>query len=527
MKETIMSKRKLAVIGAGIAAKPILEKARELDIVTYCFSTAEGATAMKYADHFFAINIFDADGIYNELVKIKPDGIIASSEITTEVTALLADRLGLAGNDVKNGFSARNKYVMRKRVEPVKSVLQPAFRLYFENMSPSYPVVVKAPDSYGKKGISLAHSYEELQDAVLYARDITKSGDILVEEYIEGGIEYSVECLCDGDTIYVVQITEKETSGPPHFVELGHHQPAQISSQVKNTICTAAGDILRALGICCGMAHLELKIKDEKPYFIEVGARAGGDFIGDRLVALSTDCDYYKAAIELALGTYQHKPINNVACSGIYFLCRQTAKMLPLFKNAGSYPWCCQLEMFHDELYDISGNGDDLISGRLIYMSDHKITLQDLNGSVVRINDYQNAYEMLFDFNKEIGIYKSDEDIEKSVTKFLKLGNVFGIISDDRLIAILNLYCNNYDTLESYVCNVYVLNEHRRKGLARQLMDKAIDFTKENGFKKVCLHVAKDNYSAIKLYESLGFEYTGNTKEIENEETVEMVKGVE
>lgn len=519
--------QKLAVIGAGIAAKPILEKAKELNITTYCFSTPQGACAREYADYFFPVNIFDVDGIYNELVKIKPNGIIASSEITTEVTAILADRLGLPGNDIKDGFSARNKYVMRKKVADLSSVFQPDFYLYSEDIKPSFPVVVKAPDSYGKKGISLAHNDEEFVDAVKYAKDITQNGDILIEEYIEGGTEYSVECLCDGKEAYIVQITEKETSGPPHFVELGHHQPADISEEVRSTICVAAKDILNALGICCGMAHLEIKIKDKKAYFIEVGARAGGDSIGDHLVGLSTDCDYYKAAIETALGIYEHKEIKTVAHSGIYFLCRQTRQMLPLFKNAGKYDWCRELEMYHDELYDICGNGDDLISGRLIYMSDHKITLNDLNDSVVRINDFENAYEMLFDFNREIGIYKSDDDIEKSVKKFLELGNVLGIIMDNKLIAILNLYCNNYDTLESYVCNVYVLKEHRRKGLAKRLMDEAIMFTKNNGFKKVCLHVANDNFSAIKLYESLGFEYTGNEKVIGDETTVEMIKNVE
>lgn len=526
MMENKNSAAVLAVIGAGIAAKPILEKARELNITTYCFSTAEGACAKDYADNFFPINIFDVDGIYNELLKIKPDGIIASSEITTEVTAVLADKLGLPGNGVKNGFSARNKYVMRKRVEKISSICQPEFYLYRENIKPKFPVVVKAPDSYGKKGISLAHNDEEFAAAIEYAKEITQNGEILIEEYLAGGTEYSVECLCNNDDVYVVQITEKETSGPPHFVELGHHQPAQISDDVRNAVNTAAKDILNVLEISCGMAHLEVKIIDGKIYFIEVGARAGGDSIGDRLVQLSTDCDYYKAAIETSFGTYEHKEIKNVACSGIYFLCRQTEQLLPLFKNAKNYDWCREIEMFHDDLYDIYGNGDDLISGRLIYMSDHKVTLDDLEGCVVRINDFENAYDMLFDFNREIGIYKNDEDIEKSVKKFLKLGNVFGIIKDKKLISILNLYCNNTETLESYVCNVYVLKEHRRKGLAKKLMEKAIDFTVDNGFKKVALHVAKDNFSAIKLYEGLGFEYTGNTKIIEDEETVEMVKSL-
>ena len=44
--------KKIAVIGAGIAAVPILKKAKELKVTTYCFATVEGSVAVKYCDYF-------------------------------------------------------------------------------------------------------------------------------------------------------------------------------------------------------------------------------------------------------------------------------------------------------------------------------------------------------------------------------------------------------------------------------------------------------------------------------------------
>ena len=82
----------------------------------------------------------------------------------------------------------------------------------------------------------------------------------------------------------------------------------------------AVYDILHVLGIRCGMAHLEIKIIENEIYFIEVGARGGGDHIADTLTLLSTGFDYFRAAIECSLGKYKHQKICNVAYSGIYFI---------------------------------------------------------------------------------------------------------------------------------------------------------------------------------------------------------------
>lgn len=54
--------------------------------------------------------------------------------------------------------------------------------------------------------------------------------------------------------------------------------------------------------------------------------------------------------------------------------------------------------------------------------------------------------------------------------------------------------------------NVAVLPEHRRKGIAQQLVQAAIDLARQYQVKNVVLEVIADNLPAVKLYESKGFE---------------------
>ena len=367
----------LAVIGAGEGALPILQRAQTLDYVTTVAFGQEGSLASHLADIFIVADIFDFDLIVSKCKEFGVTGLIGSSESTTEAAAILADKLGLPGNDVKDGFGARNKTVMRARVANVTSVKQPWFKTYNPEDNYEYPIIVKAPDSCGKRGISIARNDEDLKAAIAYSKEYSDCGDVLIEQYLEGGKEYSIECLAGSGLYEVIQYTEKDSSGPPHFVENGHHQPADLSDEMKSRIQVAVKDILKAIGINCGLAHMELKIINDELYFIEVGARGGGDHIADTLTVRSTDFDYFKAAIDCCLGRYVHQDVHNVAYAGIYFHCKANEHLAPVFKKAKTADWCICNTVKEDDFHDANSNVETAGSGYIIYCSDKKITIDN------------------------------------------------------------------------------------------------------------------------------------------------------
>ena len=54
--------------------------------------------------------------------------------------------------------------------------------------------------------------------------------------------------------------------------------------------------------------------------------------------------------------------------------------------------------------------------------------------------------------------------------------------------------------------DLFVDQEFRQRGVARQLMEAARAFAEQTGAKGLRLSTAKDNYTAQRLYESLGYE---------------------
>ncbi|SKB36651.1 GNAT family N-acetyltransferase [Macellibacteroides fermentans] len=508
-------KKKLAVLGCGIAAVPILKKAREMEVETYCFALEELPCAKGLSNFFLPISYTNIDAICSTCKNLNIDGVIASSENTTEAAAEVAYNLGLPGNRFEGGFCGKDKYLMRQCLKESKSVRQPTFYHYEEGRKISYPVIVKAPDSCSKQGISFVKNEKELKIAIEYALNATSQHQVLIEEYIGNGVEYSVECLSSHNKHYIIQITKKDTAGPPHFLEIGHHQPGALNEMHYQLIHEKVPEILTAVGICNSMAHVEIKItEDNQLYFIELGARAGGDRIADTLLALSVDYDYYKGAIQIALNEFETPVVNNVAYSGIYYLSKQTESIMNLFSVAKNANWCIEINTPKGDLTYASTNiNRDELGGYIIYRSDHKIVAGvDAPWKAVRFNDNPNAVGLMRDFYMHTGRQIAEEELLLGLQKFVDKGNVFAIFDEGKIIALLNVYCNNFETKIAYINNVEVLRSYRGKGLSKIIMNSALTYCTKQGFKTVTLHVAPSNIVAEKLYLSLGFEKTGVQK---------------
>ena len=65
---------------------------------------------------------------------------------------------------------------------------------------------------------------------------------------------------------------------------------------------------------------------------------------------------------------------------------------------------------------------------------------------------------------------------------------------------------------EAYITNIAVFPEYRRQGVARKLLEKAIDDAKQRECIFITLEVRKSNSNAIALYDKLDFKNVGERK---------------
>lgn len=364
-------KKILAIIGASSGQYPICLKARELGCETVCFAWEQGAICKDIVDHFYPISIYEKDRIVEICSSLNVDGVVSNaSDRTAEVAAYIAERLHLNGMPFSKLMALQDKFYVRSLTQSIFGLKPLRFYRYQGNDMHVYPCVVKPCRGRGKKGVCFAHNETDFEEAVSYALKNNDTG-IIVEEFIEGK-ELSIESISFHGRHYVIQITDKDSSSDPHFVELGHHQPADISTMIKHKIETVVPDVLTALGYTDGASHIELKYRGDDLFLIEANLRGGGDDISNKLVFMSSGIDYLKCIIDVALNQFKEPEMIADPChAGIYYLTKQTSHLLPFFEKADGKDWLIEKRIYSTDLQESHSNYER--NGYLIYKSKYKV----------------------------------------------------------------------------------------------------------------------------------------------------------
>ncbi|MCX6158517.1 MAG: ATP-grasp domain-containing protein [Ignavibacteriae bacterium] len=369
--------KKLAIIGASYLQLPLVRKAREMGIETHCFAWLEGAVCKDECNYFYNISTIDKEEILEKCTEIGIDGILTiASDIAVPTVSFISNELGLIGNGYNVSNVSTNKFFMRERFIE-SNVPSPKFILT-ENIrninlrKMNYPLIVKPTDRSGSRGVQKVTKYENLNDAVTRALSESFSNSAIIEEYIEGR-EVSVETISWDGGHYILAITDKVTTGEPHFVEIEHHQPTNLSIEVQNKIKKETVNALNALNIKYGASHSEYKITaNNKVFAIEVAARMGGDFIGSDLVFLSTGYDYLKNTINVALGNFCKPIFGKQRYSGIYFLSYETQQIKQVIVE-NKIKEIVSKEITNEKLKILEKSADR--SGYLIYQGSRRLIL--------------------------------------------------------------------------------------------------------------------------------------------------------
>ena len=364
--------KKLAVIGANAPLVPFYKHARELDVFIIGIAWEEGAVCKKYCDKFYPVSFSDKELVLDICRKEGIDGITSFSlESALPTVIYVATHMGLVSNDMGCLDLTLNKYTMRSAFEKA-GILVPRYFLIksiseLEKIDIRYPAIIKPVDSGGSQGVNKVNSLQELKDAYTYAENHSRTHTVIVEEFVDGR-EFSVEYLSCNGIHYNLQLTDKVTSGPPHFVEMQHHQPADITEDIAIRIKTMVENALTVLKITNSPSHTEIKLNSRgELYIIEVGPRLGGDYITSDLVRLSTGYDMVHGAINLALGQFMPPKQLENNYSGVCFYSMLAPEIGDVILRHEEYPEIVEWEYNDAPLPEVHSNADR--GGYFIYQS--------------------------------------------------------------------------------------------------------------------------------------------------------------
>jgi len=299
------------IIGGGILQVPLIQTAASLNIKTIVTDYNPNAYGLKIADYPVIISTRDVDGtvrIAKELrKKIRIDGVMTVGTDASKTVAAVANTLGLPGIKFEDAECASNKIKMRTRFKE-NNVPIPDFYpvwTYSEAIEAfkklKKPVVIKPADNMGARGVRRIDKEEELSEAFEDAKNNSPSGEIIIEEYMEGD-ELSIDSLVYNGNVYITGVADRIIEYPPFFVETGHIMPSQKPSHIIDEAIKVMKEGIRALGINIGAAKGDIKVTKNGIKIVEMAARLSGGFMSTYTFPYSTGINLMKVAIKIALG---------------------------------------------------------------------------------------------------------------------------------------------------------------------------------------------------------------------------------
>jgi biotin carboxylase len=257
------------------------------------------APGFRYADRRAIISTEDEQGIERLAAAEGVEGIIAPGiDWPVAIAARVTARLGVPHplDPVVAGLAV-SKLKQRERLAEA-GVPQPRWQL--ANGPPeglTLPVVVKAPDRQGQKGLTLVRAEDELEGAISRAIEESRSGVALVEEVVDGP-EVTVNAFSVRGEFHPLTVTDRLTAEPPAFgVALAHVWPSEAAGKAVEVVRAA----VEAVGIENGPSYTQVRIGPDGPQMMEVAARLGGGHDAE-LAQLALGVDLNALAIDAALG---------------------------------------------------------------------------------------------------------------------------------------------------------------------------------------------------------------------------------
>ena len=299
--------KKLMIMGAGIYQVPLIQKAKEMGIYTIAVSIPGKYPGFAIADQVCYENTVDYERILEVAKREKIDGIVtAGTDVAVITIGKVCDELGLPGLSFEAAKIASNKILMKKKYEEY-GVRTARFRevsfeddLYEKTAELNFPLIFKAVDTSGSRGIIRVNSREEFEAARALVKASSRTNFFIVEEFIEGEEFGAQAFVYRGEVKFILPHGDYVFQGDTG-VPIGHFAPYDLAPEIVEDTKVQLTKAIESMGLDNCAINADFILKGGKTYVLELGGRSGATCLAE-LVSIYYGFDYYEKLIRAALG---------------------------------------------------------------------------------------------------------------------------------------------------------------------------------------------------------------------------------
>jgi biotin carboxylase len=295
----------LLVLAASLYQINTIETAQRLGYRVVTTDNRPDNPGHALADWAYGIDTRDIAGVLEIARQEHIAGVLAPcTDIAMPTAAAVATEFGLPGPPADStgivcdkarfrDFQAKNQFPHPRylRVESLADLPE------FDNVQ---RWIIKPCQSSGSKGIRVINDINELRDALPDATGFSKSGAVIMEEFLPGH-QGTCEGWLRGGEIAWHCLLDRQTVSLPFVATCGHHLPTILSPMDQERVLKAIGEVWRCLGVTDGPFDCDFVVNDKAAFVLELSPRLGGNAIS-QLVRLAFDFDLVEYTVRWACG---------------------------------------------------------------------------------------------------------------------------------------------------------------------------------------------------------------------------------
>lgn len=290
----------ILILGIGNAQLDLFEYCKNAGMRIVSCSNTDDGPGFALSDHFETIDITDAENVVRYAERVGASLVYSvGSDVAMPTISAVSERLGLPHFvTARLATLCNNKGSLRAHLGPgfTGNLRHQVLSGPEEPLSVDFPLMLKPVDSQGQRGVRLIHSPAELRERFGAALGFSRSGRVIVEEYVDGP-ELSVNTYSvAGQVVFLVLSDRAVWPQFPGGIIREHRVPCVgVSEAAREQTIALVHRTLAALELRDGPAYFQIKLKADGPRLIEVAPRLDGchmwrllrQFTGIDLLALS------------------------------------------------------------------------------------------------------------------------------------------------------------------------------------------------------------------------------------------------
>ena len=137
-----------------------------------------------------------------------------------------------------------------------------------------FPLLLRPSFVLGGRGMLVVYNQEELQHFGAEAFSVSEGKPVLMDAFLENGIEVDIDAVCDGECVLIGGILEHIEAAGVHSGDASMVLPAHsLSENMQAQIIEATKALALAFQVK-GLMNAQWVVKDEQLYILELNPRA-------------------------------------------------------------------------------------------------------------------------------------------------------------------------------------------------------------------------------------------------------------